>query len=124
MCKCQTLTTEQGRHKIIEKANKEKPIYGLTPYGLDNRIKHPQKQIVKNAEYSNKYSKTRKNTSTHAKIILNKKYAITGSTNFTTNSIQNEHEIIQIIHKECHPEKYQTIKNFFETMWQRSEKVE
>jgi len=122
-CKCQTITTEDGRHKITEALTKHKPVYGITPFALANAIQAPQKQIVRKNKYQRTYSKTRKNKSIHAKLILTKETAITGSCNFTTNSIQNEHEFVEITCKHCHPDKYRKYKEFFETIWNRSQEI-
>lgn len=126
MCECGEcgiFTTEQGRHKIIETANQQQIIYAMTPFGLDDRIKTPQKQIVRKKEYENEYSITRINQSLHAKLLVTKDYVIHGSCNFTSNSIENEHELIHITSKKCDQDSYKKAKKFFETVWRRSTKT-
>lgn len=116
-----TITTEEGRHKINEIINSKQPIYGATPFGTSDSIKDPQKQIVRNPRYSSEYSLTRVNTNLHAKFIVSREWVATGSCNFTENSIQNQHEIVNVIPKSHHPKRYKKYKDFFETLWNRSQ---
>lgn len=120
---CQTFTTEDGRHKIKQIANRKPILYALTPFGLDPQIQTPQKQIVRAPEYANEYSITRINNSVHGKLLLTRDYAIHGSCNFTENSIQNQHEIIHVTCRNCDPERYETMKRFFDQLWKRSTKT-
>lgn len=118
------LSTEDSRHKIKEIANNQQTIYGITPFGLSQQIKEPQYQIVREQENASKYSITRTNKSIHAKILLTKDYVMHGSCNFTENSIQNEHEIIQVTPKKGYEKQYRKFKQFFETVWRRSQKTQ
>lgn len=119
-----TFTTEDGRHKIKEIANSERTIYGITPFGLSEQIKAPQKQIVRKKKYQRKYSLTRVNSNVHAKLLLTNNFILHGSCNFTENSIQNQHEIIHLTPKQTAPKQYNNIKKYFETLWERSTEVE
>lgn len=121
---CQTFTTEEGRYRIKQIANQKPIVYALTPFGLDSQIQTPQKQIVREPEYANKHSIARLNNSVHGKLLLTRDYAIHGSCNFTENSIQNQHEIIHVTCRKCEPERYESMKNFFEQLWRRSTEIQ
>jgi len=123
MCDCEIITTEDGRGKIREKANQQPIAQAITPYGLDPKIQTPQKQIVKQKENATKHSISKENNSVHAKLLLTKDYAIIGSSNFTQNSINKEHEFIEVIDRNCHPEKHKKLRQFFEQIWRRSTKI-
>lgn len=126
-CNCKTFTTEEGRHKItqaIAEANKGKITYAAAPYGLTSRLKDPQKLITTEKRFDKTYSKTRLNDSLHAKLLFyrtEESYkVIHGSGNFTENSIQNQHEIYNITCRSCHPQRFNTLFQFFQKIWKRS----
>jgi len=128
MCKCQLFTSEDGRSKIVEAIKSfkdEEFIYAALPYGAWSFLPDPQKMIVEDSDHAdlNRLTKYKINNSLHSKYLIGRNKIVWGSGNLTESSIYDKHETYEVVHKVCHPKKYNKIFSEFKALWKRSRSV-
>lgn len=126
-----TMMTSAGNRKLIrEWLDEINPRKILAPFGFnpeyfntyqrrnDRQNKIGQKtKIITRPRHEPRIGKRRKNSNLHAKAIIGQKMVITGSCNFTTNSVEREHELVHRIQKQKEIKK---VEEFFDKIWEKS----
>lgn len=125
------MMTSAGNRKLIrEWLDEINPRKILAPFGFNPKYfnKYQRKgdkankidsntKIITKPNHEPRIGNRRTNNNLHAKVVIGERMVITGSCNFTTNSVEYEHELIHRIQKQKEINK---IEKFFDNIWEKS----
>lgn len=126
-----TMMTSAGNRKLIrEWLDEINPQKILAPFGFNpdyfnkyqrrtdtqNKIDSNTK-IISRPNHVPKIGNRRTNNKLHAKAVIGERMVLTGSCNFTSNSVEHEHEIM---HRSHYIKDIEKIEKFFDQIWEKS----
>lgn len=125
------MMTSAGNRKLIrEWVDEINPQKILAPFGFDQRYfnkyqRHSDPEnkvnsktkIITRPDHEPTIGNRRTNSKLHAKAVIGQRMLLTGSCNFTNNSVEHEHEILHRIHDQ---KQRQRIEEFFDEIWEKS----
>lgn len=114
----------EERHLQEEWLKNIKSIKVLAPFGIKRDYINQNTKIITRKGRKNipVIGKRKTNDQIHAKLVIGENSLLTGSSNFTSNSLENLHEIMFKFEKDNHHIFYNKMQDFFDSIWKKSEK--